>query len=123
MRKPMSRPIQNIGRWRSTPIVTATTPRRNAQRRRSASVLFPFKPNESPPATDAASFHKGEAAAIGIRIARRKKAPRFCVKREYLTQRREGAKKEKLDSRFRSEERRVGKEWVSTCRSRWSACH
>src|SRR3546814_20257011 len=57
--------------------------------------------NESPPATDAASFHKGEAAAIGIRIARRKKAQRFCVKREYLTQRREGAKQEKLDSRFR----------------------
>src|SRR3546814_17878436 len=23
----------------------------------------------------------------------------------------------------RSEERRVGKEWVSTCRARWSACH
>src|SRR3546814_13973280 len=23
----------------------------------------------------------------------------------------------------RSEERRVGKEWVSTCRSRWSPCH
>src|SRR3546814_16009402 len=25
-----------------------------------------------------------------------------------------------LARRFRSEERRVGKEWVSTCRSRWS---
>src|SRR3546814_19229290 len=25
--------------------------------------------------------------------------------------------------RFRSEERRVGKEWVSTCRSRWSPYH
>src|SRR3546814_12547328 len=24
---------------------------------------------------------------------------------------------------YRSEERRVGKECVSTCRSRWSACH
>src|SRR3546814_11560898 len=24
---------------------------------------------------------------------------------------------------FRSEERRVGKEWVSTCRSRWSPYH
>src|SRR3546814_14146143 len=30
-----------------------------------------------------------------------------------------------LEQRFdlRSEERRVGKEWVSTCRSRWSAYH
>src|SRR3546814_12726246 len=26
-------------------------------------------------------------------------------------------------ARDRSEERRVGKEWVSTCRSRWSPCH
>src|SRR3546814_17856988 len=26
-----------------------------------------------------------------------------------------------LDQRLRSEGRRVGKEWVSTCRSRWSA--
>src|SRR3546814_1361308 len=26
-------------------------------------------------------------------------------------------------SRYRSEERRVGKEWVSTCRSRWSPYH
>src|SRR3546814_6617520 len=25
--------------------------------------------------------------------------------------------------RFRSDERRVGKEWVSTCRSRWSPYH
>src|SRR3546814_21086890 len=24
---------------------------------------------------------------------------------------------------MRSEERRVGEEWVSTCRSRWSPCH
>src|SRR3546814_17460879 len=24
---------------------------------------------------------------------------------------------------LRSEERRVGKEWASTCRSRWSPCH
>src|SRR3546814_13857667 len=24
---------------------------------------------------------------------------------------------------LRSEERRVGKEWVGTCRSRWSSCH
>src|SRR3546814_11577477 len=29
----------------------------------------------------------------------------------------------RLDRRFRSEERRVGKEWVSTCRSRWSPDH
>src|SRR3546814_13631518 len=28
-----------------------------------------------------------------------------------------------LHRRFRSEERRVGKECVSTCRSRWSQCH
>src|SRR3546814_16162792 len=27
------------------------------------------------------------------------------------------------DGLFRSEERRVGKEWVSTCRSRWSPVH
>src|SRR3546814_11914707 len=28
-----------------------------------------------------------------------------------------------LQERLRSEERRVGKEWVSTCRSRWSPLH
>src|SRR3546814_17028922 len=29
----------------------------------------------------------------------------------------------RLEGRFRTEERRVGKECVSTCRSRWSPCH
>src|SRR3546814_16213643 len=28
-----------------------------------------------------------------------------------------------FEHRIRSEERRVGKEWVSTCRSRWSTAH
>src|SRR3546814_12793604 len=28
-----------------------------------------------------------------------------------------------LAQRQRSEERRVGEEWVSTCRSRWAPCH
>src|SRR3546814_21176278 len=28
-----------------------------------------------------------------------------------------------IDPTLRSEERRVGKEWVSTCRSRWSPYH
>src|SRR3546814_11927195 len=31
--------------------------------------------------------------------------------------------KEQKNGRGRSEERRVGKEWVSTCRSRWSPYH
>src|SRR3546814_8342674 len=30
---------------------------------------------------------------------------------------------ELVDEQRRSEERRVGKEWVSTCRSRWSPYH
>src|SRR3546814_5485745 len=73
MRKPISRPIQNIGRWRSTPIVTATTPRRNAQRRRSASVLFPFKPNESPLPPTRLLFTRGRQRQSGFaaRAARR----------------------------------------------------
>src|SRR3546814_4833867 len=29
----------------------------------------------------------------------------------------------RVDWRFRSEERRVGEEWVSTCRYRWSPYH
>src|SRR3546814_7044286 len=40
--------------------------------------------------------------------------------------RRTAAETERLDparSRSRSEERRVGKEWVSTCRSRWYPYH
>src|SRR3546814_12676305 len=28
-----------------------------------------------------------------------------------------------IENQVRSEERRVGKEWVSTCRSRWSPSH
>src|SRR3546814_3419993 len=30
---------------------------------------------------------------------------------------------DRLQRSGRSEERRVGKEWVTTCRSRWSPCH
>src|SRR3546814_17468995 len=33
------------------------------------------------------------------------------------------AKSDLQQSGVRSEERRVGKEWVSTCRSRWSPAH
>src|SRR3546814_12582920 len=44
-----------------------------------------------------------DAVEIGVRAARR-----GLIKAERCGQ--------------RSEERRVGKEWVSTCRSRWSAC-
>src|SRR3989344_1563478 len=49
MRNPMSRPIQNIGRWRRTPMVTATTPRTKAQRRRSPPVVLMVSLNEGLP--------------------------------------------------------------------------
>src|SRR3546814_12758741 len=35
----------------------------------------------------------------------------------------DSAARQHLDLRLRSEERRVGKECVSTCRLRWSPCH
>src|SRR3546814_13703617 len=35
----------------------------------------------------------------------------------------QGAAGDREHERMRSEERRVGKEWVSTCRSRWSTYH
>src|SRR3546814_13771410 len=34
-----------------------------------------------------------------------------------------GIKRTRMPSGSRTEERRVGKEWVSTCRSRWSPYH
>src|SRR3546814_11630868 len=53
------------------------------------------------------------AAASGSQIARR--GPNKSAKLQYLEARRENSN--------RSEERRVGKECVSTCRSRWSQYH
>src|SRR3546814_12156484 len=39
---------------------------------------------------------------------------------EDATERNEGKNARQVQSSWRSEERRVGKEWVSTCSSRWS---
>src|SRR3546814_10070191 len=82
MRKPISRPIQNIGRWRSTPIVTATTPRRNAQRRRSASVLFPFKPNESPLPPTRLLFTRSEEHTSELQSLMRISYAVLCLKKK-----------------------------------------
>src|SRR3546814_2564984 len=50
------------------------------------------------------------------------RAPRVVVAREEA-EAQARADPELLDHRRRSEERRVGKECVSTCRSRWSPYH
>src|SRR3546814_11258763 len=43
--------------------------------------------------------------------------------RERRQTREEHGARQKADAEHRSEERRVGKEWVSTCRSRWYPAH
>src|SRR3546814_13703640 len=55
-----------------------------------------------------------DARAVGVRGT-----PTFFVNGEMLVQ----PSPEQVEAKVRSEERRVGKECVSTCRSRWSPYH
>src|SRR3546814_16643831 len=92
------------------------------QRRSSARVsarhctaLAPLKPAQGS-ATGAGGVERGGAASAVLAL------PSFDTVRRaaYSTH---SAVRRPLAQRLRSEERRVGKECVSTCRSRWSPYH
>src|SRR3546814_13108983 len=75
------------------------------------------------------SYDRGYKSGTYTSQAQNAAQAAFLVKPERLDSFNLGAKTSWLDNKFRfnvdafyirSEERRVGKEWVSTCRSRWS---
>src|SRR3546814_18329102 len=55
----------------------------------------------------------------GIRVP----CPRYDILADKREEPAKIARSDMVGDRHRSEERRVGKEWVSTCRSRWSPYH
>src|SRR3546814_11565345 len=66
------------------------------------------------------------------KASKKKKKPAFCVERRQIhlchserrhRRRGQGGDRRSRQEARRSEERRVGKECVSTCRSRWSQYH
>src|SRR3546814_19560929 len=68
---------------------------------------------EAPDLVKVANELDTQVVFVGINVRDNEAAAR-AFEREYAVP---------YDSVVRSEERRVGKEWVSTCRSRWSPYH
>src|SRR3546814_19957085 len=81
-----------------------------------------FKPNNPPAAVDYLEYHR--AYKTPYEIAMMREATRRGVRAHRAAERafRAGASEFGIHLAYRSEERRVGKECVSTFRSRWSPC-